>query len=84
MTYLAFVFEYEPPGLVVTEESILKMVEESDFCVFAPGGIPIGTKVRIGPDMLDGEGKTPKVGSSVQCVAHKYMGKVVVLQDVSS
>ena len=84
MTYLAFVFEYVPPGLVITKASTESMIAESDFCLFAPNGIPIGMLLKIGPDMLDGVGKSPKVGSSVRCVAHKYKGKMVVLEDVSS
>lgn len=82
--WLAYLMEYEPPGLVLTKPGIEKMMNEAHFCVYAPAGWPIGAEVTLVEDMLHGEGPRPKVGSRVRCVAHKYNGKVAVLEDVTS
>jgi hypothetical protein len=85
MKYRAYLFEYEPPGLALTEASAEAMMEESDFCIFAPAGIPIGMSIRLVEEILPGTGgKCPRTGSSLRCVAHDHGGKVVVLEETSS
>jgi hypothetical protein len=85
MKYRAYLFEYEPPGLALTEASAEAMMEESDFCIFAPAGIPVGMSIRLTEEILSGtEGKSPRKGSALRCIAHEHKGKVVVLEETSS
>jgi hypothetical protein len=85
MSYRVYLFEYEPPGLVLTEPLMESMMNESDFCIFAPDGIPIGASLRLVEEICPGAGgRSPRKGAAMRCIAHEHKGKVVVLEETSS
>jgi len=85
MSYRAYLFEHEPPGLALTEPLIESMIDGSDFCIFAPAGIPVGATLRLTEEIYPGTGgRSPRRGSALRCIAHEHSGKVIVLEEMSS
>lgn len=69
MKYRAFCIGYEPVALRLSKAMIDSLMAGADVCVFAPKGIPVGTRV----DSI--------AGKRLRCVGHEHHGKIVILED---